>query len=248
MRRALRPTSTACWRSASAPPQPPSSGAHDALTATAIVAAAGSGERLGAGEPKALVEVAGRTLLAWGLDALLAAESVGAIVVVLPPGANGDLPRGAERVDGGATRAASVAAGLALVETDLVVIHDAARPFVSQVLVEAVIRRLVDHPDAQGVIAAAAMTDTIKRAAEDGVIAATEDRETLWAAQTPQAFRTAALRDAYAQAGAAVAGATDEAMLVERAGGTVLIEPAPASNLKVTTPEDLRLAELLLAQ
>jgi 2-C-methyl-D-erythritol 4-phosphate cytidylyltransferase len=111
-----------------------------------------------------------------------------------------------------------------------------------------VIRRLDDHPDAHGVIAAAAMTDTIKRAGEDGVIAATEDRETLWAAQTPQAFRTTALRDAYAQAGAAVAGATDEAMLVERAGGTVLIEPAPASNLKVTTPEDLRLAELLLAQ
>jgi 2-C-methyl-D-erythritol 4-phosphate cytidylyltransferase len=228
-----------------------------AQIATAIVAAAGSGERLGAGGPKALVELGGRPMLAWSLDALLAAEAVGAIVVALPPGVDAELPEGVERVDGGATRAESVAAALETVGTELVVVHDAARPLVTPALVDAVLEKLRSRPDADGVIVAAPIEDTVKRASEPrpatGEIARggptiekTESRDHLWAAQTPQAFRTAALRAAYQADPQRVAEATDEAMLIEKAGGKVLIEPAPSSNLKVTTPEDLRIAALVL--
>jgi 2-C-methyl-D-erythritol 4-phosphate cytidylyltransferase len=170
------------------------------------------------------------------------------VIVALPAGAQAALPAAARRVDGGATRAESVRVALELVESDLVLIHDAARPLASREIFNAVFLKLLQSPDADGVIAAAPLSDTVKRAGEDGVIAATEDRSALWAAQTPQAFRTQALRDAYANAGAEVASATDEAMLVERAGGRVLIEPSGASNLKVTTPEDLQVAELLLSR
>ena len=152
---------------------------------------------------------------------------------------------------GGETRAESVQRALERVETEIVVIHDAARPLVTAALIDAVVQKLSDRPDADGVIAAAALTDTVKRArdplgAGDPIVAKTESREHLWAAQTPQAFRTEALRAAYGAGPHRVAAATDEAMLIEEAGGKVLIEPAPASNIKVTTPEDLRVAELLL--
>ncbi len=213
--------------------------------ATAIVAAAGSGERLGAGGPKAFVEVGGRRLIDWSLAALDAAGSIGSVVVARPPGSDEELPSSVTSTDGGTTRAESVAAALARVETELVLIHDAARPLVTSELIEAVIDALRTNPAVDGVIAAAPLTDTIKRV-EGKAIVATEDRAALWAAQTPQAFRTAALREAIAAAGAEAATATDEAALIEWAGGVVAVEPAPASNLKVTTREDLRLAELLL--
>jgi 2-C-methyl-D-erythritol 4-phosphate cytidylyltransferase len=150
-----------------------------------------------------------------------------------------------------------------------VVVHDAARPLVSPGLIDAVVEELAAEQDAAAVIAAAPVTDTIKRAggedeagasaglgtpeASDAaldaalVIEATLDRRRLWAAQTPQVFRTEALRAAL-EAGAATHGAaTDEAMLIEAAGGTVLLHPVSAENFKVTTPLDLRVAELLLA-
>jgi len=197
-------------------------------------------------------------MLAWSLDALAGAQAVGPVVVALPPGAEADVGDGAVAVEGGATRAESVAAALALVETDLVVIHDAARPLVSPQLIDAVLVKLMTRPDAQGVIAATAITDTVKRAREPRTatgeterggptIAKTESRDHLWAAQTPQAFRTAALREAYGADPQRVAAATDEAMLVEKAGGKVLIEESLPSNLKVTTLGDLGVAELLLA-
>jgi 2-C-methyl-D-erythritol 4-phosphate cytidylyltransferase len=197
-------------------------------------------------------------LLSWSLDALVAAESIGPVIVALPPGVETELPAGVERVDGGATRGESVAAALALVGTELVAIHDAARPLVTAALVDAVLAKLEARPDADGVIAAAPIADTVKRAREPrdargGVerggptVAKTESRDHLWAAQTPQAFRTGALRHAFAADPQRVAAATDEAMLVERAGGKVLIEPAISPNLKITTPEDLRLADLLLS-
>jgi 2-C-methyl-D-erythritol 4-phosphate cytidylyltransferase len=231
--------------------------------ATAVIAAAGAGDRLGAGAPKALVELAGRPLAAWCLDACVAAEAIGPIVIAAPPGREAELqalaPEGvrAEVVAGGEARAASVAAALARVETDLVAIHDAARPLVDSALIEAVLEKLAARPDADGVIAAAPLTDTVKRAREPRpatgdferggpTVAKTESREHLWAAQTPQAFRVSALREALAGDPQRVAAATDEAMLVEEAGGKVLIHAAPASNMKVTTPEDLRVAELLL--
>ncbi|HEU5141764.1 MAG TPA: 2-C-methyl-D-erythritol 4-phosphate cytidylyltransferase [Solirubrobacterales bacterium] len=224
---------------------------------TAVVAAAGSGERLGAGGPKAFVPVAGKRLIEWSLAALRAAPSVGAIVVACPPGRAGELEdglgelenglsgAGLSLVEGGATRADSVANGLALVETELVAIHDAARPLLTPELVEGVVGGLVSDPDADAAIAAAPLTDTIKRGGSN--VEETVDRALLWAAQTPQVFRTEALRRAIDSYPADAPEPTDEAMLIEAAGGRVLIHSASPENLKVTTPLDLRVAELLLA-
>ena len=227
-----------------------------------MVAAAGSGERLGAGGPKALVELGGRPLLAWSLDALREA-AISAVVIAAPPGSEEEITAlagsGVQVVTGGATRAESVARALSEVATELVAIHDAARPLAGAGLFDAVLVKLLERPDVDGVIAAAALTDTVKRAREPRgargeverggpTIAKTESRDHLWAAQTPQAFRTEKLREAYAADPQRVAAATDEAMLIEKAGGKVLIEQSTTSNLKVTTPEDLRIAELLLAQ
>jgi 2-C-methyl-D-erythritol 4-phosphate cytidylyltransferase len=192
------------------------------------------------------VELAGRPLVAWCLEAFAAAESVGRIVLAAPPDRVGELVAdGVEIVEGGASRSDSVARALARASSELVVVHDAARPLVTAELIDAVLTRLAGEPEAAGVIAAAPITDTVKRA-EGGTILGTEDREQLWAAQTPQAFRSEALREALAVDAEGRAGATDDASLVEAIGGRVMIEPAPSTNLKVTTPADLRLAELLL--
>ncbi len=225
-----------------------------AAQATAVIAAAGAGERLGAGGPKALVEVGGRPLVAWSLDAMAAAGSITDAVIAGPEDHLDELlelggPLGAQVVAGGATRSDSVAAALELVGSELVAIHDAARPLVTAELIDALVGALADAPDVDGVIAAAPIADTVKRADRPRTqgparVAATEDRELLWAAQTPQVFRLDALRAALAAPGA---DTTDEAMIIERAGGGVLIHPAPATNMKVTTPDDLRVAELLLA-
>lgn len=198
-------------------------------------------------------------MIAWSIEAFRACESVRAIVVAAPSGHGEELAGNDLRVVvGGATRAQSVANALEAVETDYVAIHDAARPLLTPELVEALVGDLDAHEDAAGVIAAAPVTDTIKRAAESKgrftpaegenrtlAIEATEDRSRLWRAQTPQVFRTQALREALTAA-ERPEEATDEAMLVEAAGGTVLIHPVAEQNLKVTTPLDLQVAELLL--
>jgi 2-C-methyl-D-erythritol 4-phosphate cytidylyltransferase len=189
-------------------------------------------------------------MLAWSLNAISRA-SFAAVVVAVPVGHEGEVAElagsGVQVVTGGATRAESVRAALAAVETEFVAVHDAARPLASPEIFAAVLARLESSPDADGVIAATPLTDTVKRAVDSGLVRATEDRRELWAAQTPQAFRTQKLREAYAADPQRVGAATDEAMLVEYMGGAVLIEPSPPSNLKVTTPDDLRIAELLLA-
>lgn len=208
-------------------------------------------------------------MVEWSIEACREASSIGLIVVACPPGHIHDLGgHDLGVVDGGATRADSVSNALAAVGTGLVVIHDAARPLVTADLVEDLIATLLADDGADGAIAAAPVTDTIKRvvAPESGsesaraplspygrvkgarVIEETVDRADLWAAHTPQVFRTDALRGALEAPPEVVAAATDEAMLVEAAGGRVLIRPAPAENVKVTTPLDLRLAELLLAE
>jgi 2-C-methyl-D-erythritol 4-phosphate cytidylyltransferase len=199
-------------------------------------------------------------MIEWSVDAFRACDSVRSIVVAAPPGHVHDLAgHDLAVVPGGASRADSVANALAAVGTGYVAIHDAARPLLTPELVEALVADLDARPDAAGVIAAAPVTDTIKRASASGqldttvvsncplAVTATEDRSTLWRAQTPQVFRTEALREALAAA-ARPEEATDEAMLVEAAGGTVLIHPVTEENLKVTTPLELRVAELLLAQ
>jgi 2-C-methyl-D-erythritol 4-phosphate cytidylyltransferase len=153
-----------------------------------------------------------------------------------------------EVVAGGEQRADSVRNALERVETELVAIHDAARPLVTPELIEGVIATLAADPGAGGAIAATPVTDTIKRAGGALDVAETVDRGELWAAQTPQVFRVEALRGALAADPGAAVAATDESMIVEAAGGRVMIHPAPAENLKITTEVDLRIAEALIRQ
>jgi 2-C-methyl-D-erythritol 4-phosphate cytidylyltransferase len=213
-----------------------------------VIAAAGSGQRLGAGGPKAFVELAGRPLLEWTLDALQGAASITEVIVAAPPGSESRVSElGVLAVAGGEHRSESVANAVELAGEELVVIHDAARPLVTPELVDALVEELMAEEGAAGVIAAAPVTDTIKEGSGDGRVERTVDRSRLWAVQTPQAFRAGALRDALADP-KGLAGATDEAMLVERRGGEVLIHSASPANIKVTTPFDLRVAELLLGE
>jgi 2-C-methyl-D-erythritol 4-phosphate cytidylyltransferase len=184
-------------------------------------------------------------------------------------------------VDGGASRAESVSNALEGIASELVAIHDAARPLVTPELIEDVVAALLADPDAAGAIAATPVTDTIKQtqprcnvlsprqgektlyldsSARRNALSSCEgdnalrlvettlDRGRLWGAQTPQVFRVEALRAALAVDPGRVAAATDEALLVESAGGRVLIHPSSPENLKVTTPLDLKVAELLLAE
>jgi 2-C-methyl-D-erythritol 4-phosphate cytidylyltransferase len=213
-----------------------------------VIAAAGSGERLGAGGPKAFVELAGRPLLDWSLDAFSSAKSIAEVVVAVPPGQEGSVAeRGVVAVAGGAHRSESVANALELCGGEIVVVHDAARPLATPALIDAVVERLASDQDAAGVIAAAPVTDTIKQTGDAGEVERTLDRAGLWAVQTPQAFRADALREALSDPDS-IPDATDDAMLVERRGGRVLIHSAPAENLKVTSPLDLSLAGLLLRE
>jgi 2-C-methyl-D-erythritol 4-phosphate cytidylyltransferase len=212
--------------------------------AVALLVAAGRGERLGSAGPKAFVVLAGRPMLEWSVAALRAVPAVERIVVALPPGA--EAPAGTVGVAGGAERSHSVRNALAACPAgDPVLVHDAARPLVTPGLVERCLDALAD---ADAAIAAAPVTDTVKEAGADGVVASTLDRSRLWAVQTPQVFRRAALEAVLAQPDAVLAAATDDASLVEAAGGRVRVVAAPRENLKVTTPLDLRVAELLLAE
>jgi 2-C-methyl-D-erythritol 4-phosphate cytidylyltransferase len=264
------------------------------LASLALIVAAGRGERLGSDGPKALVELGGRSLLQWSVDLMLAVDEIERIVVALPPGV--PAPAGTTGVQGGATRSESVARALEAAgpgdPEDMVVVHDAARPLASAELVRAALGALSGSVDLDAAIAAAPVTDTIKRAesppgasrARDadpqvrdtdqragdtdqragdtdqragdtdpqapdvaGVVVETLDRSALWAVQTPQVFRRGILERALDVPGEVLAQATDDAWLVERLGGRVAIVPAGGENLKITTPLDLSLAELLIA-
>jgi 2-C-methyl-D-erythritol 4-phosphate cytidylyltransferase len=207
-----------------------------------IIPAGGSGERLGASGPKAFVVLAGRPMLDWSLDVL--AQTCDRVVVAVPA----DRAEAPDRVAGGAVRSESVRNALAAApEAEVAVVHDAARPLVTGDLVARCLAAL-DDPAVDGAIAAAPVTDTVKEAGPDGRVTRTLDRVTLWAVQTPQVFRADVLRRALDVPHDVLAAATDDAGLVEAAGGTVAVVPAPPENLKVTTPHDLRLAEALLAE
>ncbi len=209
--------------------------------AVALLVAAGSGERLGAGRPKAFVVLAGRPMIEWSLDALRAA-GIEEIVVAAPPGTVLD---GVTVVPGGATRSASVRAALAAAPAgEDVVVHDAARPLVTPEHFRAALDALAG---ADCAVAAAPVTDTVKDAGPDRLVTATLDRSRLWAIQTPQAVRRAVLERALDVDDDVLAAATDDAWLVERAGGTVRVVESSPANLKVTTPHDLLIAEHLLA-
>jgi 2-C-methyl-D-erythritol 4-phosphate cytidylyltransferase len=213
-----------------------------------VIAAAGSGQRLGAGGPKAFVAIAGRPMLEWSLEAFHAATTISEVVVAAPPGQkNSVADHGVVAVAGGEHRSESVAKALSLCAGEFVVVHDVARPLVTPGLIDAVVEELAAEEQASGVIAATPVTDTIKQASDAGRVERTLDRSGLWAVQTPQAFRAAALRKALSDPDS-LPDATDDAMLIERRGGRILIHSTSADNIKVTTPFDLRVAELLLRE
>jgi 2-C-methyl-D-erythritol 4-phosphate cytidylyltransferase/2-C-methyl-D-erythritol 2,4-cyclodiphosphate synthase len=213
---------------------------------SAILAAGGRGLRLGHAQPKQLLEVAGRPILERSVSLLQEHPDVHEVIVALPEELAEDPPayllntsKPLRVVKGGARRRDSVAAAFRLVSerAEVVVIHDAARPFASSGLLAKTISAAAESGAA---LAALQARDTVKEVA-DGVVSATLDRQTIFLAQTPQAFRRNVLRDALAVSG----DATDEAALAERAGHPVRIVEGEASNIKVTTPEDLIIAEAI---
>lgn len=225
----------------------------------AIIVAGGSGERLGRAGGKQLLEVCGRPVLSHAIAAFEGCPSIEAIVVVTHPGRVDEYRRVAVDplapvkvravVAGGATRQESVAAGLAVLSPDaeFIAIHDGARPLVTSELVGRAIAALQADPALSGVVIGHPSYDTMKRVDEDGVIVGTPDRGTMWAAQTPQVFRAAALLSAHAAASCEGYTGTDDASLVERAGGVVRMLEGPRNNIKVTVAEDVALVELLLS-
>jgi 2-C-methyl-D-erythritol 4-phosphate cytidylyltransferase / 2-C-methyl-D-erythritol 2,4-cyclodiphosphate synthase len=213
---------------------------------TAIIAAGGRGERLGAGQPKQYLSIAGQTILERSVRAFLTHAAVDDVVVALPAELAGNPPayltgtaKPLRVVAGGARRQDSVAAAFRAVpqRTDVVVVHDAARPFASADLIA---RTIAVAAESGAALAAVAARDTVKQAV-GGVVRATLDRRTIYLAQTPQAFRREVLREALAIS----SDATDEASLAEQAGHTVRIVEGEATNIKITTPEDLAIAEVI---
>jgi 2-C-methyl-D-erythritol 4-phosphate cytidylyltransferase len=215
------------------------------VSVVGIIAAGGSGERLGADRPKAFVVVGGRPMVEWSVEALRGACD--RVIVAAPPGLAVGGWQLAEVVDGGESRSASVRNAVeAAPSADVYVVHDAARPLVTADLVERCVAAL--RPGVDGAIAAVPMSDTIKEAASDGRVVRTLDRSVLWSIQTPQVFRADVLREALDRDPAALAAATDDASLVEEIGGTVHVVEAARENIKVTSESDLRVAEALLGE
>jgi 2-C-methyl-D-erythritol 4-phosphate cytidylyltransferase len=221
---------------------------------TSIVPAAGAGTRFGGAVPKQYLAICGLPILAWTLKALAASGQVDCVILVLPPGQEARCraeildPCGLavdRLVPGGADRQASVCAGLAAapVETDVVLVHDGARPLVTPEIVNAAIRVAATEGAA---VVAVPVTDTIKVADVDDRVAETPPRGRLWAAQTPQAFRAGWLRAAHARALADGFRGTDDSSLVERMGRPVRLVPGSPENLKITTTADLVRAEQIL--
>lgn len=220
------------------------------MSVAAVLVAAGSGERLGYGVPKALVGLGGRTILDRVIDAFAGHPDVTELVVVAPPAATETIASTVACllpcavVAGGATRSDSVRRGLAALDerAEFVLVHDAARPLVPARLISEVVAALQNG--AEAVIPVLPVPDTVKRIAGE-LVQATVDRTELCRVQTPQGFRTAMLRAAYAAAPELVA--TDDAGVVEAYGAKVRTVPGDEAAFKITTPYDLRLAELLVA-
>jgi 2-C-methyl-D-erythritol 4-phosphate cytidylyltransferase/2-C-methyl-D-erythritol 2,4-cyclodiphosphate synthase len=216
---------------------------------SAVIVAAGSGSRAGPGEAKQWRALAGRPVARWSAEALLAAGA-GEVVVVIAEDQE-DQARaalaGLERLrftHGGAMRSQSVRRGLEALSAEgdeVVLVHDAARPLLRGEHIQRLLAALESGPAA---ILALPLADTLKRDAGDALIGATVPRDGLWRAQTPQAFRLGDLKAAYA-AWPADEEPTDEAMVVERAGGAVTLVPGDPALAKLTYPEDFAMAELI---
>jgi 2-C-methyl-D-erythritol 4-phosphate cytidylyltransferase len=229
------------------------------MKASAIIVAAGSGVRLGKQEPKAFVKIDGRTMLWYSLEMVAKIEELGELVITVPAGfetaareevksAGVEIPvkitvGGVERQD-----SVRIALGLMSATSELVIVHDAARPMADA----EIFRRCLEAAARIGAaIAAVPVADTLKRVVSDdaggGAIVETVARAGLWQAQTPQAFRRELLVEAHRRAGEQKIAATDDADLVERIGGRVEVVEASSRNLKITTVADLAMAEAMVA-
>lgn len=229
------------------------------MTTAAVVPAAGRGERLGPGSPKALRDLGGMPMLAHAVRALVAARSVDLVVVAAPPGDGVDEVRTllADHVPmadvvvvaGGQSRQESVSLALRQlpVDVDVVLVHDAARPLVPVELVDTVTSAV--RAGARAVIPVLPVSDTVKEVDVAGRVVRTIDRSTLRAVQTPQGFDRAVLEQAHERAVAdGVDDVTDDAGLVERIGEAVVVVPGHEDAIKVTRPFDLVVAEAVLAR
>jgi 2-C-methyl-D-erythritol 4-phosphate cytidylyltransferase len=226
------------------------------MIVAALIPAAGSGRRMGCGVEKQFLQLGGKPLLAHTLARFEATAAITRIVIIVPPGREKYCrqeivqPAGFRKVShivaGAETRQRSVTEGFRCLsgDVDVVVVHDGARPFVTPTLIQAAIAAAARDGSA---IVAIPESDTLKRVAADGTVVETLDRRYLWRAQTPQAFRREILRDALVHAERHHLDATDEAALVECLPHPVRIISGSTWNFKITSPDDLRLAELLLA-
>jgi 2-C-methyl-D-erythritol 4-phosphate cytidylyltransferase/2-C-methyl-D-erythritol 2,4-cyclodiphosphate synthase len=221
----------------------------ESVDAIVILLGAGAGRRLGASEPKALLPIGGRPMLAIAAAAAAASVPVRGLVVTFPSGWEGraracleDMGVPIRLVAGGDTRQASVRAALAEVPrtVDIVAVHDAARPFAPPDLFARVLEAVEGGAD--GAVPVLAVSDTVLRV-QGAVVQGVEPREELALGQTPQAFRTSVLREAHAKAEAAGASFTDDASMLRWAGYDVRAIPGDPVNVKITTLADLAQAD-----
>ena len=222
------------------------------MKASAIIVAAGSGSRLGRSEPKAFVALAGRTMLSWSLATVAQVAAIEEVVIAVPAGREAAARREAcglsipvKITPGGAERQDSVQIALALTsaQSELVVIHDAARPLASAQIFEAC---LAAASRAGAAIAAIPVADSLKRVDAGPAISASVPRSDLWQAQTPQAFRRELIVAAHDRARRDHVAVTDDADLAQRIGTRVEVVECTSRNLKITTEADLELAAALL--
>jgi 2-C-methyl-D-erythritol 4-phosphate cytidylyltransferase len=226
------------------------------MLVNAVIVAAGKGERMGADLPKPFLPLSGVPLLVRTLQSLTQSPLIAKVVLVIAAERetlcrellrhHGPFPAPIEVTHGGAERQDSVRLGLAQLDAqcDIVAIHDAARPFIRRATIERSVQVAAEHG---GALVAVPARDTIKRVNTDQTIIETVPRHDLWLAQTPQTFRVGLIRDAHARAHTQGVTVTDDAALLEWAGGRVQIVPGDIRNFKLTTPEDWQLAEALLA-
>jgi 2-C-methyl-D-erythritol 4-phosphate cytidylyltransferase len=225
---------------------------------TAIVLAAGAGRRIGGAVAKTYLSIAGRPLVMRTLDRMFAARTVEQVVLVVAPnemdrcaallGADSLLCKRSYLLQsGGATRRQSAKLGLDRVtaETDIVIIHDGARPFVSAGLID---RCVESAADKGAVVVGLPARDTIKVVGDDGLIRSTPERRSLWEIQTPQVFQKELIVAAHRQAESDGVEVTDDAMVVERLGQPVYVLEGERSNIKITLPEDIWLAETMIRE
>lgn len=228
------------------------------MRACAVIVAGGVGERFGNPGGKQLVDVCGRPLMSWSIRAFDRAQSIEHIVVVCPTERRDAYIAAAIEpyawstpitfATAGSTRQDSTRSGVVAAPEgcDIVAIHDSARPLITPAAIDAAVEALVAAPELAGAICGQPAIDTLKLADGQGVIESTPDRSRYWTVQTPQVFRRSEMLAAYAFAEAEGFCGTDDASLMERAGGRVLCVPTPRDNLKVTVPEDLLLVTALM--